>query len=147
MQDRFVGGDCPSHERAALLLCSGEKLQFLLHARPVFEPNFESMAAASRCWIRPFSELLPPSHARPPVVWPKGARNRQFDVLSTCGVVHAISEGWLAAAVKPVRLGIPNRRFVILVGAGSKRGSGHRRVFGIRDVSCERDKNLGSAQG
>ncbi len=108
MQDRFVGADCPSHERAALLLCSGEKLQFLLHSWPVFEPNFESMTTASCCWIRPFSELLPPIHARPSVVWPKGARNRQFDVFSTCGVVHDISEGWPAAAVNPVRLGILN---------------------------------------
>lgn len=116
MQNRFVGGDCPRREGAALLLCSGEKLQFLLHSRPVFEPNFESMATASCCWIRPFSELLPAIHSRPSVVWPKGARNRQFDALSTCGVVHDTSEGRLAAAVNPVRLG-PSRCGIRYPGA------------------------------
>ncbi len=93
VQDRFGGGDCPGRERAALLLCSGEKLQFLLYTRPIFEPNFESMATASRCWLRRFSKPLPPSHPPPSVVWPEGAGNRQFDVLSTCGVVHANIEG------------------------------------------------------
>lgn len=102
-----MGTDRPAHKRAALLLCSGEKLQFLLHSRPLFEPNLKLTATASRYRIRLFSELLPPIHSRPSVVRPQGARNRQLGVLSTLEVVHHISESWMTAAVNPVRWGNP----------------------------------------